>query len=108
MTHRLVMANLSNWDGEDFEINVVRDPEGKAEREKYIVRPGEHCDICWGGDAAVEVIDRTRENPPTRPFRISVDDSEFGTPHAIEQTFPKMSIEWESKRGKTPPVISDG
>ena len=100
MTKRVVIANLSNWDGEDFEISIRRDNYGRVETETCTLQPGEHCDICWGGKADVEIIDRQRDIPPIRPFRV-IAESQDGSPNeSLGQTFPKMSIDWESKRGQ--------
>lgn len=66
MTKRIAIVNLSNWDGEDFEIEVKRKRrDGTEEKETVSIRPGEHADVCWGNDATVSVSDKEREEPST-------------------------------------------
>lgn len=95
MTKRVVIANLSNWSGEDFEITI----KTGIEIRKYKLQPGEHCDVGWGGDAEVEVVDKQRQFPPIKPFHIGVTTDGKPESEGIGQTYPKMSIEWENPRG---------
>lgn len=91
MTKQVAIVNLSNWDGEDY---IVR-----SGNSNYHLRPGEHCFVVWGGDLDVSLVDAERKSPPTEPFRVGAESEEG---RSRDQTFPMMSISWQSSRGKLP------
>ena len=65
MTKQIRVVNISNWDGEDYEV-LVKDQDGQKERMK-ILKPGESMVICNGGNRTVELVDREQGGSQVSP-----------------------------------------
>ena len=63
MTRRLCIVNLSNWDGEDYEVVTSE----LYAAEKMTLRPGESLDISPHETAAIAV--QATESKELEPFR---------------------------------------
>ena len=97
MTKSIAIVNLSNWDGENYEVVTENG-------DKYILEPGEYCIPVHGGDLNVEIVDAERESPKSTPFYVGMDHGEYNAqtgayesePDELHQTFPVMHVEWEN------------
>lgn len=101
MTKTVVIANLSNWDGEDFEISIKRKGlSGRTEEKTITLKPGDHTIICHGDDARVDVTDVERKEPGIMPFYVATREYNTEERHlqALAQTVPVMRIDWENTK----------
>lgn len=82
MTRRLDIVNLSNWDGEDYDVVTTKESKHDAS-EKVTLKPGESLSVYPHQLAAIAVV--PSQSKELEPFR-----DESGA-----QVTPQMKVEFQ-------------